>query len=457
MFNDFRSYLDFLETKGKLCRVKKEINIRHEIAAGIRKVSDTDGPALLFENIKGFPNWRVAGGVYATQKLIALALGLPMDVDEEKITQRYLEFSDKRVKPKLVSSGPVKEVIIKGDDVDLSKVPIPTYSELDCAPYLTAGVEVAKHPDTGKQNASIHRRIPLSKNTTSLQAPPPQQLGMMIQAAEEKGQGLGVATVLGAPPELTIASQLNAPMGVDETEIAGAIRGKPIEVVKCETIDVEVPASAEVVIEGVTVPGEKADDGPFGEVVGTYGVTWYGPRNLSKWAFVVKVTAITMRRDPIFQALLTGMPLTENSCVKKWALAASVYRASAPVVPNVEDIKAVNVTKGGGATHHVVVAIHKRAEGTARDIIYTLLTHRLMLWRVIVVDEDVDVYDPVQVEWAVMSRAQIAKDLHIMPPQGGAEPDPFNTNRWGIDATAPLVNKKYDWVRVPGVDKVDYV
>ncbi len=456
MYKDFRSYLDYLETKGKLCRVKKEVGVRYEIAAGIRKVSDTDGPALLFENIKGYPGWTVAGGVYATQKLIALAIGA--EDDEAKITQRYLEFDQKQVKPKLVSTGPVKEIVLKGNEVDLSKFPIPTYSELDCAPYLTAGVEIAKHPDTGKQNASIHRRIPLGKDRLSLQAPSPQQLGLMIQAAEEKGQGLGVATVMGAPPELTIASQLNAPMGVDETEIAGALRGEPIEVVKCETIDVEVPASAEIVIEGITIPGERVPDGPFGEVMGTYGVAWSGPEAPSTLQPVMKVTAITMRKDAIFQALLTGMPLTENSCLKKWALAASTFRALSPVVLYPEDIKAVNITKAGGTMHHVVVAIHKRHEGTPRDIIYTLLGQlRLIFWRIVVVDEDIDVYDAEQVEWAIMSRAQIPKSLFVMPPYWDPNASPINTTKWGIDATAPMASRKYYRVQVPGVEKVDYV
>jgi 2,5-furandicarboxylate decarboxylase 1 len=455
MYKDFRGYLNYLETKGKLVRVKKEVDIKYEIAAGIRKVSDTDGPALLFENIKGYPEWRVAGGLYATQKLIALAIGT--EDDEEALTHRYLEFDEGRVKPKLVTTGPVKEVIITEKDVDLSKFPVPIYSELDSAPYFTAGVEVAKHPDTGKQNSSIHRRIAIGKNRLSIQGPVPQQLGVIIQAGEEKGEGVGVATVIGSPPELSLASQISAPMGVDEMEIAGAMKGDALEVVKCETIDVEVPANAEIVIEGVTTPGDRVDDGPFGEVHGTYGQAWYGPGQLSKAAWVTKVTCITMRENAIFQALLTGMPLTENSCMKKWSLAASIYRALTPVVPNFEDIKAVNVTKAGGAMHHVVIAIKKRHESTPRDIIYRTLVHRVPIFRVIVVDDDINVYDPEEVEWAVMSRMLISKDLHIMPPQSAPGPDPFNSNRWGIDATAPLGDRKYYRVNVPGVDKVDYV
>jgi len=454
MARDFRSHLEHLETRGKLCRVKKEVDIRFDIAAGIRKASDTDGPALLFENIRGYPGWRVAGGVFGTKKLVALALGT--EPEEEKLVRRYLEFDQKRIKPKLVSTGPVKDIVIKGADVDLNKLPIPTYSELDCGPYLTAGIEIAKDPDTATQNASIHRRLLLAKNRTSLLAPIPHHLGLMIQAAEEKGKSLAVATVLGAPPELSIASQINAPAGVDEMEIAGGLRGSPLEVVKCETIDLEVPTDAEVVIEGVTIPGERVADGPFAEVVGTYGVSW-NPESLAFQTPVIKITAITMRKDPIFQAMLTGMPMTENHWIKKWAVAAAIHRELASVVPDPDDIRAVNVTPGGAATHHAVVAIHKRSEGTARDIIYTLLRSRLFLWHVKVVDEDISVYDPFAVEWAVVSRAQIPKDLIVLTPDSNMPSIPIYTNRWGIDATKPLTHKDYYTVRIPGVGKVDYI
>src|SRR4030042_152309 len=161
MFKDFRDYLKYLESKGKLVKVKKQVDPRYEIAAGIRKSSDTDGPALLFENVKGVPNWRVAGGVYANQRLLSLALGA--ENDEDAMVKRYLEVDQKRVKPKLVDSGPCKEIIIKGDDVDLTKLPIPTYCERETVPYLTAGVEFAKHPDTGAQNLAMVRRMFVSK------------------------------------------------------------------------------------------------------------------------------------------------------------------------------------------------------------------------------------------------------------------------------------------------------
>ena len=454
MFKDFRGYLEYLEEKGKLVKVKKEVDVRFEIAAGIRKISDTDGPALIFENIKGYPDWRVAGGTYATQKLIALALGLPLEADDTQIIHHYLEYAEKRIKPKLVPTGPVKEIIIKGGDIDLSKLPVCTYSEEDAGPYLTSGVEIAKHPDTGVQNVSIHRRKILDKNRTGLLAGLPGHLYLMAAAAERKTQGLEVATVLGVVPSLVIASQIKAPKGVDECEIAGALQGEPLEVVKCETIDVEVPANAEVVIEGVTIPGERVECGPFGEFPGNY-ITLGGAPKTS--ALVVRVTGITMRKAPIFQALLTGMPMTENHCVKKWALSARAYR----VASQIADVKAVNITTDSAGLR-CVVSICKRDEIEPRTLTYSLFSAPIEARQVVVVDDDIDVFAPREVEWAVATRILPHKDVLIIPPVnrgfGGPSIPEEMSAKWGIDATMPLKDRVwYKKACMPGVDDIDYV
>ena len=446
---DIRGYQGYLEKNGKLLRVKKEVDVKHEIAAGIRKVSDTDGPALLFENIKGYPGWRVAGGLYATKKLMALAL--ETEPDEQKLLQRYLDCDEKRIKPKLVSTGPVKEVIIKGDDVDLTKLPIPTYSEKDSGPYLIPAADIARHPETGIQNVTIGRRMILGKNRTALRGTPPKQMGIIISAGEEKGQGVGIATVLGAPPELTLASQIRVPLGVDETEIAGAFRGEPLEVVKCETIDVEVPAHAEVIIESVTIPGERKVDGPFGDYRGSY----VSPDSSVRGdCFVANITAITMRKNPIFQAIATGLPMTEDHWLEKWALTAAAYRVVTRLAPSPEYIKGLNFAEGG-APHCMVVSIRKWSDRAPLDIIYTLLSHYLTIKNVIVVDDDIDIYTPSDVLWAWVARVSPEKDIVVL--RGGTHRG-MGTSRWGMDATAPIADREWYTKAVPpGVDKVDYV
>lgn len=446
---DFRGYLDYLEENGKLLKVKQEVDVRHEIAAGIRKVSDIDGPALLFENVKGYPGWRVAGGLYATRKLVALAL--ETEPDERQLLQRCLECDEKRVKPKIVSTGPVKEVIIKGQDVDLGKLPVLTYSEKDGGPYLIAAADIARHPDTGIQNVTIDRRMVLGKTRTALVGRPPKHMGIIIDAGEQRGEGVGVATVLGAPPELSIASQFRVPLGVDETEIAGAIRGEPLEMVKCETIDVDVPAHAEVVIEGVTVPGERVLDGPFGEYKGMYADS---DGTTGANAYVVEITAITMRRDPIFQAIACGMPSTEDHYLEKWALAAAAYRVVSGLAPSPDYIKAVTFSQAA-APHCLVVSIHKWSERAGSDVIHTLLSHYLTISCVIVVDDDIDVYDPADVEWAWVTRVSPGKDVIMQRGDAHGRMDHYS---WGLDATAPLKNREWYAKAVPpGVDKVTYI
>jgi UbiD family decarboxylase len=285
MFEDLRSFLTHLETQKQLLRVKDEVGIKYEIAAGMRKTSDIEGPALLFENVRGFPGWRVLGGLFATRKLVALGLGVP----QEQMLERYLTLEDKRIPPEIVSNAPCKEVKWTGDQVDLSKLPIVTHASKDCGPYVTIGVQVGKDPDTGIRNLSIHRMLVLGKDRLSLWAPADHHLGRMILMAEERKRGLEVATAVGVDPAIVVGSQARVPFGIDEFYVAGGLRGSAVKLTKCETIDVEIPAFAEVVIEGVTVPGERVADGPYGEYPGCYSE--------AKQAPVLKVTGKLRSRE----------------------------------------------------------------------------------------------------------------------------------------------------------------
>ncbi len=448
MFDDLRSYLSHLEKVGQLLRVKEEVDPKFEIAAGMRKTSDISGPALLFERVKGFPAWRVLGGLFATRKLVALGLGIP----EDQLLERYLTLAEERLPPEMVESAPVKEICWKLEEVDLYRLPMVTHSEKDVGPYITIGVQIGKDPDTGIRNVSIHRMLLLGKNRLSLWAPADHHLGRMILKAEEKGRGLEVATAIGVDPAIIIGSQAKVPYGVDEFFVAGGLRDAPVKLTRCETIDVEVPASSEIVIEGVTIPGERVPDGPYGEYPGCYSE--------AKQAPVVKVTAVTMRQNPIYQTALTGMPVTENHTLIEYANAAVVYREVKKITP---DVKAVHVTPGGTFRHHVVVSIKKRHEEEARNIILALLSLGIGLKQVTVVDDDIDIYDPLQVEWALSTRMQPDKDIIIIPRLACSTldpsvPAPRTTAGWGIDATVPVNDReRFEKVLVPGVEKIKYL
>jgi len=448
MFKDFRHHLRHLEDKGMLKRITKEVDIRFEIAAGLRKVSDNDGPALFFEKVKGYPGWKVVGGLFATHKLTAAAY----ETTPEKLLDRTLELESKRIPPVAVATGPCKEVVLKGDEVDLRKFPIPIHTEKDTGPYVLAGVQIVKNPLTGIRNASMHRMLVIDKNHLSCWAPPDRHLGRLILQAEEMKKPLGIATAIGLDPSIPLTSQAKVPMGVDELELAGGFRGAPVELVKCETIDAEAPAHAEIVLECETVPGRRVADGPFAEYPGCYSE--------SKQAPVVKVTAITMRKDALFQTVLTGMPRTEDHWMMQLYNEAAAYRLVKEIIP---EVKAVNVTHGGASRHHVVVSVKKRHEFEARNVILALLGANFGIKHVIVVDEDIDVFNPHDVEWAVNNRMQPDRDILIIPNLTNSTLDPSaplarTSAKWGIDATMPLTdNEKYKKVYIPGEDKVDYI
>ena len=448
MFEDLRGYLQHLEEQKQLVHVTEEVDSKYDIAAGIRKTSDIEGPALLFEKVRNFPGWRVLGGLFATRKLIALGLGVP----EDQLLERYLTLEDRRIPPAAVSTGPVKEIKWTGAEVDLHKLPIVTHAGKDIGAYVTIGVQVGKDPDNGARNLSIHRMLLLGKDRLSLWAPPDHHLGRMILKAEEKNRGLEVATAIGVEPAIVIGSQAKVPYGVDEYHVAGGLRGAPVELVRCESIDVEVPASAEIVIEGVTVPGERVADGPYGEYPGCYSE--------AKQAPVLKVTAITMRRNPIYQTALTGMPVTENHTLIEYANAAVIYREAMKIVPEVRD---VYVTPGGTFRPHVVVSIKKRHDDEARNLILALLALGIGLKQVTVVDDDIDIRNPTDVEWALSTRMQPDRDLIIIPRLACSTldpsvPKPRSTAGWGIDATVPVADRsKYEKVLIPGVEKIKYI
>ncbi len=448
MFEDIRGYLSFLESKEQLLRVQDEVDPRFEIAAGARKTSDIGGPALLFENVKGFPGWRVLAGLFATRKLVALGLG----ISEEQLLERYMTLEERRILPEEVKTGPVKEICWKGDDIDLRRLPIVTHSEKDVGPYVTIGIQIAKDPESRARNVSIHRMLLLGKDRLSLWAPADHHLGRMILKAEENGKGLEVATAIGVEPALVIGSQAKVPFGVDEFHVAGGLRGGPVKLTKCETIDVEVPAFAEVVIEGVTIPHERVPDGPYGEYPGCYSD--------AKQAPMVQVTAITMRRNPIYQTALTGMPVTENHTLIECANAAIVHREVKKIVP---EVKAIHLTPGGTFRHHVVVSIKKRSQEEARNVILGLLSLGIGLKQVTVVDDDIDIYDPLDVEWALSTRMQPDRDIIIIPRLACSTLDPSvplprTTAAWGIDATTPIEEReRFYKVKVPGVEKVRYL
>jgi 2,5-furandicarboxylate decarboxylase 1 len=447
-WKDFRHFLRGLEEAGELKRISREINPEFEIAAYVRRASDTNGPAFLFDRIRGHSEWTVAAGVYGTYARLALALG----TDIRSVTDVYANAVRSPIPPVTASDGPVKEVVLKGSAADCTQLPLVRHSEHDAGRYLTSGVAFAKDPETGTVGLSIQRMQLTGPRRFGVNLPAERRIGRSYAKAEERGEALPLAVVIGAGPYVDLGSQAKIPHEEAKLGVAGALAGAPVELIRAETCDVEVPASAEIVIEGRILPKVREPEGPFGEVAGTYGLR--GDRH------VFEVTAVTMRRNAIYQTALTGMPTTENHVMAYAPVTEVARRLARQACPEVRDVHAI------GPYYMIVVSIKKRLEGEARNVILSVLGATAgapqAKW-VIVVDEDIDVRNWDEVVWALYTRVQPDRDVMVFPVMVGAPLDPSapiprHTSKIGIDATIPLGadREQYARVAVPGADDITW-
>jgi 4-hydroxy-3-polyprenylbenzoate decarboxylase/2,5-furandicarboxylate decarboxylase 1 len=444
-FKDLREFISHLEEQKELRRIHKPVDTKYEIAAYIRKTSDIKGPALLFENVND-SKVPVLGGVFATRKRALLAL----ETSEKQYGEKFHQAVEHLIPPRQISSGPCKEVILKSEELDLSRFPIPIFSQNDSGPFITAGLVISRDPESARNNTSIYRLQVHGPRRLGIKA---QQLARQLRKAEAKGEPLPVAIAIGTDPVLMLASQWDAPYGVDEIELAGALRGEPVEVVRAETVDLLVPATAEVVIEGYIQPQTREVEGPFGEVGGYSTPQFPKP--------VIEVTAITHRKNPIFQAALTGMPTTENHILRQIPMEATYYWELKKRHPGVT---AVHFPAAGAILFLVIIAMKQTYLYEARNAIASMFaTRRNKI--IIVVDDDVDIYDMEKVMWAVATRSRPEEDVVIFPrlSTSGMDPsafrlegtDSFWNSGMGIDATKPYGQPFPEVVEVLGIDKVN--
>ena len=443
-FRDMREFLNHLEESGRLVRIQDEVALEYELAAYLRKASDMgdEGPALLFENIKGH-DIRVAGGLYANRRLMLEAL----ETTEQEANAKYLNAIDNLKEHQLLDRGPCNEVIRLGDEADLTTLPFPTYCELDGGPFITLGIAISKDPEDGGKNASIYRHQVLGKRRLGVLSPPPHHLGVHYKKAEALGKPLELAIALGVAPSTLIATQWEAGYGVDELTLAGAFLGEPLDVVRCQTLDLEVPATAEIIIEGRMPPGVREHEGPFGEYTGYYTQASDKP--------VMEVSAITHRRDPVVLAGMSGVPTTDNHVLKMIPMEASCY---AMLKRKFAGIQRVHFHGSGGVGLMCVVAMKQYARNEARQVLATLLGSQGSKLAV-VVDEDIDIHDMDKVMWAICTRVQAQKDVMILPQMTLWQLDPSapadgSYSVMGIDATRPFGEDFEQVALVPDVDKV---
>ena len=332
--------------------------------------------------------------------------------------------------------------------MDLARLlPLPTHNEHDGGAYVTAGLMITRNPRTGKQNVSIHRCQLHGPNRLGVLLLP-RHAHMFFEMAEQGGRPLEAAIVVGIDPLTLLASQAIAPIDVDELEIAGALHRRPLSVVKCLTSDLRVPAEAEIVIEGRLLPGVREPEGPFGEFP-----QYYGER---AERHVMEIDAVTHRKDAIFHTIVGGglEHLLLGAIPREATLLAHLQRS----FPNVRD---VHLSRGGVCRYHLYVQIRNRQEGDAKNIMLGAFAGHYDVKHVIVVDEDVDIHNAAEFEWAVATRFQADHDLVVVPESQGSKLDPSTRDgvgaKMGLDATKPLAAAEmmFKRIRVPGEETVD--
>jgi UbiD family decarboxylase len=440
-YKDLREFLVKLEACGKLHRIRAAVDKDWEIAAvsriAFQSIPEHRRPALMFENVKGFDAPVVLGVNGASRSIYCMAL----ECELAEVQQKWGEAELRPIPPVLVKSGPVQENIFKGGEADITRLPTPTWTVgQDPAPYLTAGCVITKDPDSGVRNVGTYR----------VEVKGPRKLGLFINYLQggrehvEKNNRAGkptpVAIVMGTDPVVGLVSVSRVQQDMDELAVAGALRGEAVPVVRCQTVDLEVPATAEVVIEGVIRANELEDEGPFGEYTG-----YMGPPAMS---YVVDVTCITHRDKPIIQAFLSQMPPSESSCIR------SIGREATLLKHLKEDLRLpvrdVHLMEHSGAAAYLVVSIRKTHPVQPRTVMFAAWGYAPQFGKfTVVVDEDIDVRDPDDVNWALSFCVQPESDAFIMsgtaavsldPSQAAAEVRQESSTRRlsskiGIDAT----------------------
>ncbi|MPV35484.1 UbiD family decarboxylase [Georgenia subflava] len=437
--SSLRGWLDHLQARQRLSVARPDVDLRFGVAGVANRLDGTS--ASLFPRPGGH-DVPVVSGLLSQRAWMAEAVG----VSENQLISTFETACQEPVPWQETTTAACQEVV--HTDVDLERIlPIPTHNEHDSGSYITAGLLIARQRSTGAQNVSIHR----------LQVSGPDRLGALLlprhtleffNEREVAGEDLEIAVVIGVDPLTLMASQAIVPIGQDELEISGALRGAPLPVVKCQTNDVRVPADAEIVIEGRLLADRREPEGPFGEFP-----QYYGER---AERHVIEVDRVTHRSDPIYHTIVGGgLEHLLLGGIPREASFLSHLRRSFPCVRD------VHLSQGGVCRYHLYVQVDSPRPGEAKNVILGALATHYDIKHVTVVDTDVDVHDPREVEWAVATRFQADRDLVLVGATQGSKLDPSTADgvgaKLGLDATVPVgaPPMKFLRIRVPGEDEID--
>src|SRR5262249_48292059 len=398
MAQDLLSFLDLIKRRKPedFVIVSREVDPKFEITGLVAKLEREARrrPVIVFENVKG-ARWPVLTNLHASRSRLATAMSTAPD----QMLAKDLRAMEKPIAPRIVATGPVKEIVLTGDRVNLHDLPQIVHHEGDGGPYITAAVSFARDPGRELWNCAYNRLMVQGRDRTSIHLTTGKHLWEFHRLAGARGEALPVACAVGVHPAVALGALAIGSIDEDERGIMGGLLGEPLELVKCETSDVLVPAQAELIIEGEILPGARVPEGPFGEFTG-YSL---GERQRE----VLKVNAITHRAGAYFQDI--SVAHLDHMLLSTIPMEANLYRAVRAMVPSVTAVRVP-------APFTCYVSIEQRLAGQAKNAILSVLGADLYMKRVVVVDHDVDIFDDRQMTWALATRCQPDRDITIVTP-----------------------------------------
>jgi 2,5-furandicarboxylate decarboxylase 1 len=425
-----RGFLAFVEDQfpDQLLRISEPVSTHLDITSTVLELERYGrSPIVIFDNVEGH-TMPVVTNVAGNRMLLAAALG----VDAADLPSAFREKCQNYIPAELVDDAPWQDIVIEEQDLDLHKLPIPLHFSVDAAPYITAGQIAARDPETGVDTTGFHRLMLTGKNRLGVSLHSRRRMYEFHRRAAARGENLPAAVSLGIHPLHYMGSMAyHYPPGVRKFDIIGGLFGEPYRLARCGVADLEVPAAAEIIIEGEILAEEQAPEGPFGEFTG------YASYRSTNNIFVAK--RIRMRSDAMYHSIASGMSSDHIliSCITREGEILNSLRRN---LPNVQNVHVPHTTCGA---FMVFISMKKTAEGEAQMAIMGTLGTELYVKYVVVVDDDVDIFNLHDVMWAISTRVKAEKDIFMIPGAKAAiidpssDPDTFTVTKMGIDATRP--------------------
>ena len=448
---DLRDFIKKCEGEGELKRIKVEVDWNLEMSHIAKLNEENRGPALLFEKVKGYPD-QVLSSACTTTSRLALIMGMPKNTSLVELMREWVKRTVNKIPPKWVASGPCKENVLRGDKINLLKFPVPKSFPRDGGRFFgTTAYTISKDPESGWVNIGVYRLQMLDEKNLGTQFIKGKHADLMLQKYKSLKKPMPVVAAVGGDPLMFLLGAARLPAFESEYEFGGAIRGEAIEVVKGETVDLPIPANAEIVVEGEVDPEATRPEGPLGEYTGYYSGIGTTPRNF------IKINCITHRNNPIFWFTTVGRAVTDTHMTMALSYGATLWQEL--VAMRIPGIRAVYCPPEGAGRFIAIISVKQMYPGHVNQVGTAAISTEMGAYglkTVIVVDEDIDPWDLPRVLWALSfrfqpSRAQIINRGRSTPLDPSLPVDQRDiTSRIIMDATIP-----FEWKEKPVLIELD--